>query len=291
MGRHDHDLRFSSPAVERARARAEERARALHGGATGRVVGERVDLAVLVDEIAAAPLEVKETLPRSWVKGLIDDNQEIRWDADGDADVDIVLSIESAFVRMKGSARFRLLHPCVRCGQRDVNFDVKLKIDLRLVERAKDTNIDADFEAHSGDGDDHAGPLLGDAADLEDLDIASYQGDTVDVGIVLREQLFLELPAHPNCESPGSTLGEPCGFAEQQRKIEEQRASDIDPRWGPLMALKAQLPAAADPDAADQTNGSSSSAEPEPKLSRPPPAMRKDPLPTRPPASRIVEWT
>ena len=241
MARRDHDIRFSSPAVERARARAEERARALHGGATGRVVGDRVDLAVLVDEIAACPIELKETLPRAWVKELLDDHQEIHWGADGEAVVDLMLSIESAFVRMKGTARFRLMHPCVRCGQRDVSFDLPLKIDLRLVERAKDNEIEGDFEAHS-DGDDHEGPMLGDAADLEDIDIASYQGDTVDVGAVLREQLFLELPAHPNCESPGSTLGERCAFGEQQRRLEQERASWIDPRWGALMGLKAALP-------------------------------------------------
>ncbi len=237
MARHDH--RFSSPAVERARARAEERARARHAGDTGRKQGDRVDLKVLADEIGDG-VDVKEVLPASWVTELVNDNKEIRWTGHEDGRVDVRLERESAFVRMRGEARFSLLHPCVRCGQRDVPFEMPLKMDLRLVERSQDDAIEADFEGFN-DGDDHAGFLLGNAADLEDIDVASYVGNDVAVDAILREQLFLELPAHPNCESGGACLQGPCGLTEQQAALEAETSRFIDPRWAGLLALKAKL--------------------------------------------------
>jgi uncharacterized metal-binding protein YceD (DUF177 family) len=245
MSRHPHDPRFSSPAVERARARLEERARARTAGTTGRVRGDRVDLAVPLDEIGDGQVvEVKERLPATWVGTLVDDKQEIHWSAGGDADVDLTLEREAAFVRMQGAARFALVHPCVRCGQRDVPFDVPLSVDLRLIERAPVAaahDVAADYSAHD-DGDDHAGSPLGDAADLEDLDVASYSGDAVAVDQVLREQLFLELPAHPHCQSPGACLRETCGLQEQQATLAAEHDRFVDPRWaGALQGLRARL--------------------------------------------------
>ncbi len=240
MSRNGMELRFSSPAVERARARMHERDRARHDGATGRVVGSRVDLVVPLDEFNAGPVMIKETLPTAWVSELVKDNGDVHWSAIGPADIELGLEIESAFVRMQGEAHFSLQHLCVRCGQRDVSFEVPLVVDLRLVERAPDKEINADFEQFD-DGDDHAGLPLGDAADLEDIDIASYTGNSVDVGAVLREQLFLELPAHPNCESPGSTLGEPCLRSTDKLPVEREHEMPIDPRWAGLLAVKARL--------------------------------------------------
>jgi uncharacterized metal-binding protein YceD (DUF177 family) len=245
MSRHPHDLRFSSPAVERARALREEQERARTQGTTGRVRGDRVDLAVLVDDVSDGQIvEVKEHLPAPWVSALVDDQQDVHWSASGDAQVDVTLEREAAFVRLKGSARFALLHPCVRCGQRDVPFDVPLRVDLRLVERAPVTHadhIDADYAAHD-DGNDHAGLPLGNAADLEDLDIASYSGDVVAVDQVLREQLFLELPMHPHCKSAGACLQESCGLDEQKAALDAENARFVDPRWaGALQHLKETL--------------------------------------------------
>jgi uncharacterized metal-binding protein YceD (DUF177 family) len=240
MSRRGFDVRFSSPAVERARAKAEERERARHQGDTGRHHGDRVDLAVLVDELDSGPVEVREDLPAEWVSALVDDRHDITWSGEGDGRVDVTLEREAAFVRLKGKARFSLLHPCVRCGQRDVPFEVPLKLDLRLVERQETTAPEGDFESFN-DGDDHAGHPLGDAADLEDIDVASYAGHTVALDAVLREQLFLELPAHPNCESAGACLKGPCGLLEQQAALQAEKDRFIDPRWAGLLALKDKL--------------------------------------------------
>ncbi len=240
MSRRGFDVRFSSPAVERARAKAEERERARHQGDTGRHHGDRVDLAVLVDELDSGPVEVREDLPAEWVSALVDDRHDITWSGEGDGRIDVTLEREAAFVRLKGKARFSLLHPCVRCGQRDVPFEVPLKLDLRLVERQETTAPEGDFESFN-DGDDHAGHPLGDAADLEDIDVASYAGHTVALDAVVREQLFLELPAHPNCESAGACLKGPCGLLEQQAALQAEKDRFIDPRWAGLLALKDKL--------------------------------------------------
>ena len=237
MSRNSIELRFSSPAVERARARMQERDRARHDGGTGRVNGNRVDLVVPLDEFNAGPVMISEELPMVWISDLVKDNNEVHWTATGPAKIELGLEVESAFVRIQGEAHFSLQHLCVRCGQRDVPFEVPLIVDLRLVERAPDKEINADYEGFN-DGDDHAGLLLGDAADLEDVDIASYVGNSVDLAAVLREQLFLELPPHPNCESPGSTLDEPCLRSQDKLAVEKAHELVIDPRWAGLLAIK-----------------------------------------------------
>ena len=124
-------------------------------------------------------------------------------------------------------------------------FEVPLAVDLRLVERAEDNDIEADFEEFS-DGDDHAGLPLGNAADLEDINIASYVGNTIAVDHILREQLFLELPPHPNCESVGACLKGPCGLVEREQALQAERERFIDPRWAGLLAIKGQLPVSSD---------------------------------------------
>ena len=217
-----------------------ERDRARLEGATGRVIGNRVDLVVPLDEFHSGPVMISEELPTVWVSELVKDRNEVHWTATAPAKIELGLEIESAFVRIQGEAHFSLQHLCVRCGQRDVPFEVPLVVDLRLVERAADKEINADFEQFD-DGDDHAGLPLGDAADLEDIDIASYTGNSVDLAVVLREQLFLELPPHPNCESPGSVLGEPCLRSVDKLAVEKAHELVIDPRWAGLLSLKSQL--------------------------------------------------
>jgi uncharacterized metal-binding protein YceD (DUF177 family) len=242
MTRHPNDYRTSSPAVQRAREREEARHEHAPSSRVVRDVtqpgGVRVDLDVKVDEIEDG-VDIDEALPAGFVSELLDDNKEPHWSARGDAKLRVHLEREASFVRIKGQARFELSHPCVRCLN-DVPFDWPLQIDLRLVERAAGP-IEADMSEGDGDGDDFEGKPLGDAADLEDLDIASYANGVVKVGDLLREQLFLELPPHPACDSPRAKPTAPCAFDERQVNADASQGW-TEARWAGLASLRDKLP-------------------------------------------------
>lgn len=225
--RHSHG--HPTPSVQRARERFD--ARFLKDGTTGRVLGDNVDLNVPLDDLDDGAVEIHEDLPTAFVSSMLDDGQNVRWRARAPSRVDVTLDKEAGFVRVTGSARFSLLHPCVRCLN-DVPFEVPLEVDLRLVQREKPLQID-DEEESQGFGDDDAP----EATDLEDLDVASFSDGIVAMGDVLREQLFLELPMHPACDSPRARPTGPCSFVEPRSDPQW-----VESRWAGLAALRDKLP-------------------------------------------------
>jgi len=278
MARHPNDFRVSSPAVQRARERVEARY-ATTTGRTSRDVtspaGVKVDLDVLVEDLGEAGVDVKETLSAPFISELLDDGKEPHWTGREASSVEVHLEREAAFVRVTGRALFSLSHPCVRCLN-EVPFDFDQKIDLRLVERAAGP-IEADLSEGDADGDDFEGHPLGDAADLEDLDVASYEGGVVRLGELIREQLFLELPLHPACDSARASPKQPCGFHEEKANADEKRAF-TESKWAALASLREKLVTAA-PSPPKNGNG----APKAPSTSTATVAMTV--APTQPPAS------
>jgi uncharacterized metal-binding protein YceD (DUF177 family) len=221
--------------VQRAREKME--ARLMKDGKTGRVLGDNVDLSVPLEELDDGQVEIHEDLPAAYMTALLDDGHELRWRGREPSRVDLTLDKEAGFVRVLGTAHFQLLHPCVRCLI-DVPFDVPLTVDLRLVQREKPLIVE-DEEEDEAFADDGSATTA-----LEDLNVASFSDGIVAMGDVLREQLFLELPMHPACDSPRARPTGPCSFVEPK--------SDpgwVDSRWAGLAALRDKLPPGPTPSA------------------------------------------
>ena len=241
MTKYPYDQRHSSPAVQRARDKL-----ASTSPLVSRVSrdiaspgGVRVDLDVTVADLAEAGLNIKETLPSAWVSEILDDGKSPRWVGNGEATLELHMEHEASFVRVTGQGNFLLSHPCVRCLN-EIPFDVKLAVDLRLVEKVEGP-IEGAWGEGDGDGDDFEGPTLGDASDLEDISIASYQDGVVKVRELLREQLFLELPLHPACDCRDARPDRECAFNETSANAGE-RVGWMTSRWSGLAALRDNLP-------------------------------------------------
>ncbi|MBI1944367.1 MAG: DUF177 domain-containing protein [Deltaproteobacteria bacterium] len=231
MSRHDHDVRAPTPAVERARNRE-----AARRSQRADKIGVPPSLDVQVDDLVEGELVVDTAIAAAAVSELLDEGKEIEWTASGDAKVSLRLEREAGFVRVRGAAHFALRHPCVRCLT-SVPFDVPLDVDLRLV---KKEGVDAKVpDVDESDEDLEDAPITG---DLDDLGIASYAGDTIHLAEVLREQLFLELPMHPACDSARARPTQPCVFDEAGALKKEQQRW-VDPRWAGLAKIKDQLAA------------------------------------------------
>lgn len=213
-------------------------------GSTGRVIadrrvahGFRVDLRIPLDEIREPELRVKETLPASWLTDLLADPSDEPWRASGDAQIDLSLVRDAQTVRVRGQSSAQLSHVCVRCLE-TVPFDLALELDLRLVARNDPELAEDELAFESGMKDWLEGNA--EAVDLHQADEVPFDGRIVDVAAVLREQMFLELPMHPACESPGANPSGPC-VVDREGALAEEQSRWVDPRWAGLMALKDRL--------------------------------------------------
>jgi uncharacterized metal-binding protein YceD (DUF177 family) len=236
MTRHPHDARFSTPAAAAARAKLEARAHdraprhaRVRTGADGKAT---VDLRISVDDLESGPERLQETLPAAFVDELLNDGRELRFRAREPAQVDMMFEHEGVFVRAKGKVVVPVEHVCVRCLE-TVQFPLSLSLSFRLAQREQEAP-DEDQEAFED------GALI----EVDDVDIVSYQAGTIDFGEVLREQVFLELPPHPSCDSPGAVAAKSCAYAAEQAKA-ALAPKPVDPRWAALAALRDKLPATA----------------------------------------------
>lgn len=213
-------------------------------GSTGRVVedrrvahGFRVDLRIPLDEIREPELRIKERLPASWLTDLLADPGDEPWRAADDAHIDLTLVRDAQTVRVRGRSRAEFSHVCVRCLE-TVPFDLDLVLDLRLVARNDPDLSEDELAFESGMNDWLEGKA--EAVDLQQADEVPFDGRVVDVAALLREQIFLELPMHPVCESPGAKPTGPC-VVDREGALAEEQSRWVDPRWAGLLALKDRM--------------------------------------------------
>ncbi|MCO6510121.1 MAG: DUF177 domain-containing protein [Aridibacter famidurans] len=73
--------------------------------------------------------------------------------------------------------------------------------------------------------------------DLQDLELSFAEEDEIDLRDVIREQIVLNLPAHPLCREDCKGLCEICGGNLNKASCDCER-EETDPRWAALKNLK-----------------------------------------------------
>ena len=123
-----------------------------------------------------------------------------------------------------GTFKGHVMVACSRC----VN-PVKLAIEEKLlVTFMPIAELPAD--------DDDAGGEDGAEVDAEDLDLFPFDGETVDLEPLLREQFVLAVPYAPLCAEDCKGLCPQCGIDRNTASCQCQ--PPIDPRLAPLKGLK-----------------------------------------------------
>jgi uncharacterized protein len=121
-------------------------------------------------------------------------------------------------------------YDCVRClDPLTIKFECKVRHLLvpgkREATPAGEVAVDTEDSADAGD------------------DLDCYEGDTIDLVPILREDILLEMPMNPTCvESQGAA----CARFDQVLSAvtatpEPEPEPAIDPRWAPLLELKKKL--------------------------------------------------
>ena len=71
----------------------------------------------------------------------------------------------------------------------------------------------------------------------DDLNFAAYEGDSIDIDELAREQILLALPARQLCREDCQGLCPACG-ADLNTRTCQCEQQEVDPRWAALAALK-----------------------------------------------------
>ena len=120
--------------------------------------------------------------------------------------------------RLAGRVRTTLELPCSRCVE-PFTLPVDSSFDLRFLPRSHNV----------GEGEREV--------EEDDLSTSFYEDETIDLGQLIREQLYLSLPMKPLCRAACNGLCPQCG-TNLNRGTCDCRRDWEDPRLAPLKALK-----------------------------------------------------
>jgi uncharacterized protein len=173
------------------------------------------EYAIPVSDLDAAGRSVRFPVRSAWIRGALEGTQVDPAGADGV--LDLRLSKSGADVVVRGSLRAELIVPCARCLE-PARVTVSEPVSALVVPRT------ALRDSH-GEGDD------GDLAP-EQADMISYDGETVVLDDLVRDELMLGIPMIPLCS-------EGCpGISPRSKEPEPPAEATLDPRLRPLLRLK-----------------------------------------------------
>ena len=187
-------------------------------------------MVVTVDQIREGGLSLDETLSESFLTHALADVKDTGFRPDGPALLRVKLQKTASGVLLRGSTEVTVHSPCRRCLS-DVHLTVPVSFTLNLVSRAALTDV----EDEDG-GDDEQAERAG-SFDLERADEELFDGKTIDLDPLVREQVLLALPMHAVCREDCKGL---CGTCGQNLNEGECGCapSQVDPRLAALKNIK-----------------------------------------------------
>src|SRR5262244_1468379 len=186
-------------------------------------------MVVTVDQIREGGLSLDETLSESFLTHALAEVKDTGFRPDGPAVLRVKLQKTGSGVLLRGSTEVTVHTPCRRCLT-DVHLRVPVSFTLNLVSQA------ALAQAANGEGDDEAQERAG-SFDLERADEELFDGKTIDLDPLVREQVLLALPMHALCREDCKGL---CGTCGQNLNEGECGCapSQVDPRLAALKNIK-----------------------------------------------------
>jgi uncharacterized protein len=145
-------------------------------------------MAMLLD---LAQIRAREHIDREYPAGAFDRSED-EFVIAGPVALAFDVEREGSRIRLVGHVRGSLELPCSRCVE-PMAWPVDAAFDLLYLP----------MSANAGEGEREV--------DTEDLGAAFYEGDTIDLAQLVREQFYLALPMKPLCRSDCQGLCPECG--------------------------------------------------------------------------------
>ena len=186
-------------------------------------------MVVTVDQIREGGLSLDETLSESFLTHALAEVKDTGFRPDGPAPLHVKLQKTASGVLLRGSTEVAVHTPCRRCLA-DVHLRVPVTFTLNLVSRA------ALSAAQDEDDRDEDAERAG-SFDLEQVDEELFDGKTIDLDPLVREQVLLALPMHAVCREDCKGLCGTCGQNLNEGECGCAR-SQVDPRLAALKNIK-----------------------------------------------------
>lgn len=158
----------------------------------------------------------------AWLRGVLEGTAVAAAEKDGE--LDVRLSKSGVDVVIRGTLAADLVVPCSRCLE-PAAIPVREEISLLAVPASE---ARGGRDRRGADEDEEAQEDLGEA------DVIAYEGETIVLDDLVRDELLLGIPMIPLCS-------EACpGIRPERPSSDATRAADesIDPRLRPLLRLK-----------------------------------------------------
>lgn len=189
-----------------------------------------MDMVVKIEEILDSGLTLNEPIDVKLIEAALGADGDTGFRAVGVSRLDAVLRKVSGGVLLKGSFRVDVESPCKRCLA-EVKLNLPVSFTLNLVPESL-----ARGEGFEDDEDEDGGEAPG-TFDLEDSNSETFDGKTIELDPILREQVLLALPMNVLCRETCKGLCTVCGEDLNVKNCgHEQKV--LDPRLAALKDIK-----------------------------------------------------
>jgi uncharacterized protein len=195
---------------------------------------------VKIEEIQEKGLELKAPIAPAVLVDALADSEGFSFVA--------VSTLAAKFERVSGRVHLRgaftvtLKAPCRRCVA-DVTQDVPVEFSLRMIPKSEVLPADADAEQgarsgrrHRNEDDGHA-PSAG-SFEVDQVDAELFDGKTIDLDPIVREQVLLALPVSVVCRDDCKGLCTVCGQDLNEQDCGHSSRRDVDVRLAKLKDIR-----------------------------------------------------
>jgi len=174
---------------------------------------------IRLDSIKPDGLDVDAPVSVEWLIEVLGGGTPFRPAAAGHLQIHLD-RLEQNVVHVRGRAALQLEADCSRCLE-----PVTLAVDTPVAV----TMFPVDAEPQPApDGELKA----------EDMGIATYEDEQIDIGAVIHDEVFLELPMNPLCAANCAGLCPSCGANLNQKTCECEHPVATDTRWSAFRDIK-----------------------------------------------------
>ena len=191
---------------------------------------------ITIEEIGANGLELRKELSRQWVDEALSEGRHAAYWAESPTELLARAEKVDDGVVLRGSLSPKLVTECRRC-LKQVQLDLPVVFTLNLVNRER--------LGRRGEADD-VEEIPSGSFDVREADREEFNGRTIELEPIVREQLLLALPMDALCRQDCQGLCASCGRDLNEARCDCKPAAPDegeaqrpkDPRWEKLKGVK-----------------------------------------------------